>query len=256
MMSRVVARARPVVLIAAALVVSVLTLVAPAHADGPVTQTRTAVYPFNELDNEAVLGLAADVTPVPQPYGNYDLTGTVTFRDDQGNVLASDVPVAADNGYALSYVPKPSQPTTYYADFHATGVFEDSSSPGKLYTPSNLRTVLVTAEPSIARITAGVPQFTLTLSARARFKDGTPAPGVFVDFFGPCLIEGQRGCQQRIKWCSATSDGAGLASCKGAGLLGSLASILKGGANYVAYSRNSEYYVANQSGTVPVILQS
>jgi hypothetical protein len=255
-MSRVVARANLVVLIAAALVMSVFTPVAPAHADGPITQTRTVVYPFNELDNETVLGLAADVTPVPAPYGNYDLTGTVTFRDDQGNVLATDVPVAPDNGYAQAYVPKPTQPTTYYADFHGTGVFADSSSGGKLYTPSSLRTVIVTAEPSIARITSGVPQLTLTLAARARFKDGTPAPGVNVDFLGPCLIDGPRGCQQRIQWCSAISDGTGLASCNGAGLLGSLSSILTGGVTYVAYSRNSGYYVAGQSGTVPVILRS
>jgi hypothetical protein len=254
-MPRVLTPARLIATVAAALVLPFLALGAPAHADdAPPQPTRVTVTPFNELDNNAVLGLAANVSLVASGEDG-GITGTVTFRDDQGDVLASGVVVSTDVGYAQVDVPKPTQPTTYFVDFHGTGGFADSTG-SVLYTPTSLRTVDVAPEPTIVKITAGSPQLTLTLSAYARFTDGTPAPGVKVFFDGVCLINGPRGCQQRIQWCTATSDANGFASCKGAGLVAAVVSILSGSVFMDASSTNPNYYVVVTNGTPPVIART
>jgi hypothetical protein len=253
-MSRVSAPARLIATIAAALVLPFLALVAPAHADPPIP-TYSNVYPYNILDDDTSIGLSSSVYRVGSSLGG--IQGTVTFRDDQGNVLAADLPVSPANGYAHIDIPKPTQPTTFYVDFHGTDGFADSTGT-RLYTPSFLHTVNVVPEPTIMKITAGSPQLTLTLAAYARFKDGTPAPGVTVYFNGPCLLrDPSRGmCEIPLKWCQAVSDANGLASCQGAGTFASIVSILNGAVYLVAHSYNPSYYVQVPNGTPPLIVRS
>lgn len=256
-MSRFTYFARLSAIVAAALAMSLPSLVVPAQADDPAPKaTRVSVAAFNELDDDTILGLAANVSPVAFISGNWGITGTVTFRDGDGTVLASGVPVAPDNGYAQAYIPKPTQPTTYFADFHATGAWVDSTSTGVLYTPYRFRTVIVTPEPTLLKVTSGSPQLTLTLSAYARFKDGTPAPGVTVYFSGDCLIPGPRMCQLMLQYCKAVTDWQGFASCKGAGTLGSVVSILGGSVWMSAHSSNRGYYVQVPDSRPPVIVTS
>ncbi|MFL6061270.1 MAG: hypothetical protein ACJ72E_08570 [Marmoricola sp.] len=258
-MSRV-APSRLVAVVLTALIGSALALVAPAHADIPLATpgpTRVQIYPDNLLDDVATLYLAANVFWGDQ--GRDDgVTGTFTFRDDTGAVLATDVPVSVENGYGVTYVPKPTRPTTYYVDFHGTGGWGDSTD-SALYYPSSRRTVTVTPEATILKITAGSPQLTLTLSARARFNDGTGAPGVAVSFDGPCLLRDpvHGFCQsQPLHWCTAVSDDNGFASCRGSGLLGSIVSILKGSVVMTASSPGLQYRIITTNDYPPVVVRS
>lgn len=253
-MIRISAPARMVAMIAAILVLPLLALVAPAQADDPgVTPTHVGIYPDNLLDDDTTLYLGANIFCCN---GRDDgITGSFTFRDDTGATLASGVVPSLENGYAVIYVPKPTRPTTYYVDFHGTNGFGDSST-STLYTPSSRRTVNVTPEPTLMRITAGaLPQLTLTLSAYARFKDGTPTPGVRVSFEGMCLVESPRMCASRVHWCSAVTDANGFASCKGAGLLAAVVSVLNGEVWMYAYSTN-QYHVQVTNAQPPVVVRS
>lgn len=253
-MPRLTARSLLSPIIAVLLALPVLVLVAPAHADEPLRETRVSVTPFNELDDETRIGIAASVSPVAFVPGNWGITGTVTIRDDEGTVLASGLTPDPGNGYTMAYVAKPTRPTTYYADFDGTGVWADSAG-SKLYTPSRLRTVTLSPEPTLLKITAGSPKLTLTLSAYARFKDGTPAPGVTVFFSGDCLIPGPRMCSLPLEWCEAVTNSSGFATCKGAGTLGSIVSILGGSVWVSGHSYNSGYYVTGVT-RAPVIVTS
>ena len=63
-------------------------------------------------------------------------------------------------------------------------------------------------------------------------------------------------CQsQPVHWCTAVSDSQGLASCRGAGLLGSLVSILKGSVVMTARSTN-QYLVTTTDYYPPVVVRS
>lgn len=254
-MSRFLIPARLFGLLAAVLVVPFLLVAAPANADDPVRPTKISLGAYNLLDDETQILLAGSVSPIPPPPNNFNVTGTATFRDADGNVLAADVPVALDNGYTKAYVPKPTTTTTYSVEFHGTGGFADSTNT-TTYTPSRLRTAYVTPEPSLMKIGTGlVPTVTLTLSAYAKYADGTPAPGVTVDFSTECLAQAGKGCSLIIPWCSATTNAQGFATCKGAGLLGSVVSILNGSVIMTAYSRNGDH-VQVTNYVPPVIVRS
>lgn len=228
---------------------------ASARADTPIRQTRVNAFTFNQLDVEDTIGLGAEVSPVPAA-NPFNITGSLTFRDEQGNVLGTDDTLNPDNGYGLIYVPKPTQPTTFTVEFHATGDLADSTGT-TLYKPGSLRTVNVLPEPTILKITAGSPKLTLTLAAYTRFPDGTPAAGVHVSFDGQCLVRDARGmCAVPLTWCTAVSDANGLATCKGAGTLGALVSLLNGAVFIQARSSNPGHYVTGYYGSPPVIVRS
>jgi len=250
-MTRFMSVPRALVLVVA-VTMSMLTWAPPAHADDPIPTILDMSVLGSDLEEATEVTLSASLHSAVRP-----INGTVTFSDEEGNVLA-EVPVSNySNGsaHANHVIPKPTEPTTYFAEYHSTdghAVASDSF----LYRPRFLKTVTVTAEPTLLRLGTGLlPQFTLTLAATATLEDGTGVPGIHVDFYAVC-DPGPRNCFPSIPLCSADTDVHGFASCNGAGTFGALLSILSGVVKMSAYQTPGgpeKYHIASPSRIPPLI---
>lgn len=220
------ARARLVAL-TVALVLPMLAWSSTAHADDLIpTQIYANVYGGTHIEDTTVT-MTANVQRTPG--GNSVIGhGTVTFRDSDGNVLASGL-VPANEGSVQATIPKPAGSTTYYADYHGADGYADSTTSTD-FTPQNLKPVYITPQPTLLKIGTGLlPTLTLTMAVSFKRADGTGVAGYGLRFYMLCDGSPSRTCGVSIPICTAVSDANGLASCKGSGAFGAIVSILTGG---------------------------
>lgn len=222
--------ARPApLLIGAALVALVLPLAVTAtaaDADAPIPTTTYSEgneFPIAYGDTIYLSAFVYSDSGTP--------TGTVTFTDDRGQVLAADVPVDGEGQADAQGVADFVGTRTYLLSFHGTGGYGGSSS---------TRTARccfsgLDPQPTVARIstTGGRPQVTLTTSAYLRsyqdFGRLSPVAGQTLVF----TVGGRKPSGTSLGGgtvvCRATTDVWGFASCRGKGTIGALASVLAGG---------------------------
>ncbi len=106
-------------------------------------------------------------------------------------------------------------------------------------------------EPTVARLGPGL-QLTLTTATRLRDGSGAPIVGAKVAFTlfskTPTLYDVSR---FHLPICTAVTDAHGLATCKGQGLVGSLVSVVAGGAHATLFNG---WFPSDEHVKLPVIL--
>jgi hypothetical protein len=162
-------------------------------------------------ESDVALTGVGDGTPVHSQYGHLEIAGVAPSNDP--------VTVTATFLGAPGYAPGGTGSATTKPLLHPT----------------------FSAEPTVAKIGPGL-KLTLTLSTHATNFLGQPMAGVPVAFSVVAAYQqGAPGPQTQpdraILVCKAFTDANGFASCGGAGLLGSVVSILSGG-GYATWSSN------------------
>ncbi|RNL80942.1 hypothetical protein [Nocardioides marmorisolisilvae] len=186
-----------------------ITLTVSVSGGDHVGSTFSAVIQVHGPNQEQVAGDVAltgvgDGTPVHEQYGYLQVFGTAPSND----------------------------PVTVTATFLGAPGYESGATASATTKP--LQQPTFSAEPTVARVKPGL-KLTLTLSTHATNFVGAPMAGVPVVFtIRDAYEQGAPGPQtEPIRWieiCTAYTDANGLATCGGSGLLGSVASLLTGGA--------------------------
>jgi len=202
-----------------------------AHADDPAPTTTTLSFTGGNQFGDPTTLTATVTSPAGTP------TGTVTFRDNVGRVIAADQPLV-DGSATVSFTVLTTFMSSFIADFHGTGGYADSS--GSVLHQVRLATVVLVPEPTVARIGPSL-KLTLTMAVRATRLDGTPLAGrhiIFTLLGVPTLFDRTH---DYIQVCQADTDVSGFATCKGTGVVGAVGSIATGGA-WATYLPQDAYY--------------
>lgn len=224
---------RRIVAVLASLVVSFGIALVPlqAYADTIPTSTMLQISGASYGDPLTFTATVTSESGTP--------TGSVTFTEDDGDVIAEDVAVDSDGVASVTMVATQTGLTGYHA--HFTGTDGYGASSGFSLHNTVIAGMVLNPEPSVLEISKRNPlKINLTLSAYASRFDGSPVvgepltfsvlgkqPNLF-DFGGGTVI------------CTAVTDADGFASCGGAGLGGAVVSLLAGG-SYVTHFRSERY---------------
>jgi hypothetical protein len=220
----------------------VVTGSASATSIATITTLTASPTPFGTFGDpvEYVATITAD-TGTP--------TGTVTFTADDGTVLGANIPVGADGTARIDRTIDYTGPYGITAAFHGTNGYGDSSD-WELFSGQDAGVVLTT-QPTIAKVGLGGLTLTFSMAARATTYAGRPLVGTLLVFsvFGhqPSLFDFGGG---KVV-CRATTDAHGWARCGGSvGRTAAVLSLLALG-SYVTHFQ--EFGYAFSSAKAPII---
>lgn len=235
----------------AALLAPLLLVAGPVRADAPIATTTTVDLLGGEVPSSTSRGwyfgdLATAVATVTAAAGTP--TGTVSFhddhgapfRDDAGNVIGVDVPVAADGTASFTFRVSPENTDVIEADFTGSGGYAPSTGQFGYWRGSG--TVVVVPRKSTLRLTPDLRSVEVRMSAVLRRRDGSPLPHERVVFTvvnpPPMGPGGPVRAYQTV--CEAITDDAGFAGC-GNVLAGSYLVPLLLGSSYASHLPTGYY---------------
>jgi hypothetical protein len=202
----------------AALLLVGFTVAVPAQAAEPIT-TTVAVTIENADDVGGTFTVFATVTSA-----SGTPTGAVTFS---GSVPTTTVPLDG-MGKAHLYGQNTELSQTVTATFTGSNGYGNSSDTVTAYAE---KYVDWDPEPTIARLGPGL-KLTLTMATHLHDRDGQPMAGTKVAFTllakTPSFYDYPP--KPSLNVCTAVADANGFATCKGNGLVGSVLSLVLGGA--------------------------